>query len=75
MRIRISTKVVIVVLVLLIALLAAVMTVSAADLSGSEMAIAKVVPYGAEGLTLTPISGTDQRLISPWAIDPARLGI
>jgi hypothetical protein len=69
MQIRLSKKTVIVALVLLIALLAAVMTVSAADVTGGDMTVAKVVPECVEGFNLTPISGTDHRLISPWAID------
>ena len=75
MRISLNGRTLIIILVLLVALLTAVMTVSAADLAGSETTIAKVDLDGAEGLNISPISGTDLRLVSPWAIDATKIEI
>ena len=75
MRNKLSAKIVIALLVLLLAILAAVTTVSAAELSGSVGEIAKVDVSGEAGLTVVPISGIDYRPINPWGIDATRISI
>ena len=88
MGILLSQKTMIVFLIILLALVMAVATVSAADTmtaaeaSGLDSAIASVDMHGAErapvyGLNGVhgPISSTDHRLFSPWAIDPGESDI
>lgn len=75
MRTRLSKKTIIVFLIVLLALFVAIMTVSAAELSSSDTALARADSYGYEGITTVPVAGTDHRLISPWGIDATSIKI
>lgn len=72
MRVKFNRRTLIILLLVLLALLIAVATVAAADLAGAETAVAAIDLQGAQGIISNPISGTDQRLISPWGIDATR---
>ena len=78
-----SKKTMIVLFIILLALVAVVATVSAADTmtaaeaSGLDSAVAMFDTQGTGRAPVNglkgvdgPISGTDHRLISPWVIDP-----
>ena len=72
MRVKLNRRTLIILLLVLLALFVAVATVAAADLAGAESAVAAIDLQGAQGIITNPISGTDQRWISPWGIDATR---
>ena len=66
---KLNRRTFILLLVCALILFVAVATVSAADVASDSTAVAAVNMQGAEGITIDPVAGTDQRLFCPWEID------
>jgi hypothetical protein len=78
---KLSKSSIVVLLIILFMVVAAVVVISAnnamrgTELSSLENAIAAVDPGSAQAPYDGPVLFTDHSLISPWAIDPGRIGI